>query len=255
MSMDENPFKVPEARVADVSASGGAFIADGRRVAAGRGAAWFSEGWQMFRQAPGVWIGITVAFVIAVVGLSLIPLAGLLVNILIPVLIGGIMLGCKALDEGDELRFAHLFAGFSGYAGNLVLVGVIYLVGVIAIGIVTALSVGALGAGAAAMGGGAKMMGAMLVPILVALALILPLAMAVWYAPALVVFHEVPPFQAMKTSFFVSIKNFLPFLVYGLVFLVLAILATIPLGLGWLVLGPVTYCSVYASYKDMFTDR
>jgi hypothetical protein len=32
----------------------------------------------------------------------------------------------------------------------------------------------------------------------------------------------------------------------------LAIVATIPLLLGWLVLGPVTVASVYASYCDIF---
>ena len=35
--------------------------------------------------------------------------------------------------------------------------------------------------------------------------------------------------------------------------MILAILATIPIFLGWLVLMPVMYGSIYASYKDMFT--
>jgi len=33
---------------------------------------------------------------------------------------------------------------------------------------------------------------------------------------------------------------------------VLMIVATIPLGLGWLVLGPVLAASIYASYKDIY---
>ena len=41
-------------------------------------------------------------------------------------------------------------------------------------------------------------------------------------------------------------------LVYSLVGLVLAIAASIPLGLGWLVLGPMFGGSVYASYRDIF---
>jgi len=31
------------------------------------------------------------------------------------------------------------------------------------------------------------------------------------------------------------------------------VLAAIPLGLGWLVLGPVLAASFYTSYKDIFT--
>ena len=87
---------------------------------------------------------------------------------------------------------------------------------------------------------------------LVAMVLIVPLAMALWFAPALVIFHEVAPFEAMKASFLVSIKNFVPFLIYGLVYIVLAIVATIPLGLGWLVPIPVMMASMYAGYRDMF---
>jgi hypothetical protein len=37
------------------------------------------------------------------------------------------------------------------------------------------------------------------------------------------------------------------------VFLGLAVLATLPAALGWLLLTPVTVCSVYASYRDILT--
>jgi hypothetical protein len=35
---------------------------------------------------------------------------------------------------------------------------------------------------------------------------------------------------------------------------VLALVATIPIGLGWLVLGPVLATSVYTAYLDIFGD-
>ena len=47
-------------------------------------------------------------------------------------------------------------------------------------------------------------------------------------------------------------KNVIPFLIYGLVGLVLTIVATIPLLLGWLVLIPMLIASIYVSYKDIF---
>jgi len=46
--------------------------------------------------------------------------------------------------------------------------------------------------------------------------------------------------------------NVLPLLVFGLIYLVLAVVAAIPLLLGFLVLGPVTVCAVYASYEEVF---
>jgi uncharacterized membrane protein len=60
------------------------------------------------------------------------------------------------------------------------------------------------------------------------------------------------PLASMKTSFVACLANIWPMLVYSLVGLVLAIVATIPFGLGWLVLGPVFAASVYASFKDIF---
>ena len=56
----------------------------------------------------------------------------------------------------------------------------------------------------------------------------------------------------MKGSFMGCLKNILPFLVYGVIMFVLAIVASIPLALGWLVLGPMTVASVYAAYRDIY---
>ena len=79
-------------------------------------------------------------------------------------------------------------------------------------------------------------------------------AFALWFAPALVVLRGAAPVAAIKESFSACLKNFVPFLIYGIVLLVLGIVAAIPLGLGWLVLGPVVIASVYVAYRDIFGD-
>jgi uncharacterized membrane protein len=76
--------------------------------------------------------------------------------------------------------------------------------------------------------------------------------MATWFAPALVVFHGMGAGAAMKASFLGCLKNILPFLLYGVVLFVFSILASLPLLLGWLVLGPVLAASVYTSYRDIY---
>ncbi len=91
-----------------------------------------------------------------------------------------------------------------------------------------------------------------LLAVLVALALMIPAAMAIWFAPALVVLNDFGVGDALKASFVASLKNFVPFLVYGAVFLALAIVASIPLMLGWLALGPTIVASVYTAYRDIF---
>lgn len=253
----DNPFAPPRATL-DAASAAGELVPDGQRVDAGRGGAWLSAGWRFFVQSPGVWIGITFVFAILWIVLAVIPLGGLVINLLFPVFVGGIMLGCRGLEEGTPLPFASLFAGFQSHAGPLLIVGLLYLVGSVVIGIV--IGFGMLAAmiptiSTAASGNARDILNAVpfiLIAVLVGLALLMPLFMAIWFAPALVVFHDVAPTAALRMSFSACLKNFMPFLIYGIVGFFLAILASIPLGLGWLVLMPMLWGSVYAGYRDIF---
>ena len=249
----ENPFLVSDGSSGQ---TGGNFDPAGRSVDVGRGIEWLKQGWQLFTKNPGMWIAIAVILMVIAVVLSFIPFVGsLLLNFLMPVFAGGILLGCKSLTEGGDIAIDSLFAGFKQNTGNLIMVGVFYLVGVL---IITAL-VFMIGGGAALTGGmighgpGMGMaVGGFLLAMLVMLVLLVPLAMAVWFAPALVVFHNVAPLDAMKASFSACLKNLVPFLVYGVILFVLCIIAMIPFGLGMLVMVPVMMGSVYASYVEIF---
>jgi uncharacterized membrane protein len=77
---------------------------------------------------------------------------------------------------------------------------------------------------------------------------------AYWFAPPLVMLHDLPAIPAMKESLFASLRNWLPFLVYGLVMGALAVAAAIPMGLGLLVWLPLLVASSYASYRAVFTE-
>jgi uncharacterized membrane protein len=79
--------------------------------------------------------------------------------------------------------------------------------------------------------------------------------MAVFFAPALIVLHNFKLGEALKASFHACWRNMLPFLVWGVVALVLAIVASVPLFLGWLLLGPVMLVSMYVAYRDIFFVR
>ena len=134
------------------------------------------------------------------------------------------------------------------------LLGALYLAAMIVVMLVVGLMMG-VGFGAM-MGNDPQAMAAMgitmVLAMLVMFALLLPAVMAIWFAAPLVVFHAHGAVEAMKGSFMGCLKNIVPFLVYSVVMLVLAIVATIPLGLGWLALGPVFAASVYTSYRDIY---
>ena len=255
--MTTNPYSAPAAAVADPAAPQGKFVPGGRRVAAGHGWTWFVTAWSLFRMRPVVWIAIFL-IVAAFVYLSARTqfIGGLALTLLAPIFGAGIVIGCRALDEGAELRIGHLFAGFRERFAALAGVGALYLA---ASFIVTFIALAIAGGSVMALAQGGRVEGdwmavlaALAVFLLVLFALSIPVLMAVWFAPALVSFHEKGPMEAMKESFQGCLRNTVPFLVYGVVGLAMAIVATIPLGLGLLVFGPVLMASVYTAYKDIY---
>jgi hypothetical protein len=231
-------------------------VTGGRAVGAGQGWTWIAEGFGLFRKAPGIWIAAVVILFVILIVLAFIPLLGAVATFLVmPVFVGGLLLGCRALQGGGELELAHLFAGFKEQTGNLIVVGALAIGAWIIVMVPVVLIVGTGGVMAVLRGdaAGAAAMGAsVMLAWLVALALSIPIYMALWFAPALVVLRGMAPVAALQESFFGCLKNILPFLVYSIVLMVLGIVASIPLGLGWLVLGPTLIASVYVSYRDVF---
>jgi len=255
---ESNPYQPPVTPAPPASASAGAFSAEGRAVDAGRGWEWIAEGFALFKKQPGIWILILIVLVVCSILISLVPIIGALANLLLmQVFIGGVMLGCRALDNGESFDVWCVFAGFKQNTGELVVLGLLALVGWILAFIPAMLIMGG-GAFMAMMGGGGLMpnIGALgltfVLAILVALALALPVYMALWFAPSLVVFNDLKPVDAMRASFLACLKNIVPFVLYGIILLGLCMVAAIPLGLGFLVLGPVAIASIYAGYRDIF---
>jgi uncharacterized membrane protein len=256
--MTTNPYATPRAAVSDAPVPQGEYVPGGKSVPAANGWNWIAEGWTLFKAAPGLWIGMIVVFMVMYLAAMLVPIIGPVAQyLLMPVFMGGIAAGCRAIDDGSGLQFNHLFAGFQAKFGTLAAIGALYLAGFAAIlGVVmliTGVGVFAVMAGGAqdvAASGGAAL--SILLAVLIAMALSIPLMMAIWFAPALAMFHELGAVEAMKASFSGCLRNVVPFLVYGIVGFVLAIVATIPLMLGWLALGPVFAASVYTGYRDIY---
>jgi hypothetical protein len=237
----------------------GHFIPQGRGVPMGNGWTWLDDAWTIFRKAAGTWIGMVVVFAVIAIVAHLIPFIGAIaMQILWPVFVGGLMLASRSIDQGGVAQFSQLFAGFQHRTGTLVALGAIWLVLsiiiVVIVGVITGVQVFAImGAGGNPDQVLAVAMTALLAGLLI-LALMLPLVMATWFAPALIVFNDMGVGAAMKASFGGCLKNILPFLLYGLLALIAGVIATIPLGLGWLVLAPVLTASVYTSYRDIYFE-
>jgi uncharacterized membrane protein len=257
--MSTNPSAAPKADVAGVSTTAqGNFVAEGHPVPAGHGWTWIASAWELFKRQPGIWVAIAVIAIVIFTAFHFMHAFGMILGILLtPVFTAGVVIGAKALDEGRELEIAHLFAGFINRFGALIAVGAIYLALWFAIVVlsvaVTGVSVWVmLSASPDLASATMSALLSILLAWLIALALMVPVFMAVWFAPPLVVFNKLDAPDALKASFLGCLKNIVPFLVYGLILFGFAILATIPVFLGWLVLGPVIGASIYTSYRDIY---
>jgi hypothetical protein len=228
-------------------------------VDAGRGLAWWTEAWPLFTRAALMWIVLLLALMVICVVVGLVPvLGGLAVSLATPVFGGGLMLAARKVDGGGALEFGDLFAGFRDKLSPLLVLGALLLgvsavIGALAVMFGLGAALGVL-AGAAAERPGAVLaaVGSGMFALLVLMALAVPVAMAFWFAPALVALRDVPPVEALKASFSACLRNILPMLVYGVIYIVAAAVASIPFGLGWIVLLPLLVLTIYTSYRDIY---
>ncbi len=230
------------------------------KLPAAHGWIWIKQGYSLFMKAPLLWLTLLIICIVAAVLVSLIPLVGEpLVSIATPVVLIGLMAGARAVERGEELELAYLFSGLQKRTLQLLALGVIALVGQYFIFAVMQAAGGAaivnlmmshepisdpaVMTQAVAGAGFALFIGAALFSILM---------MAMQYAPMLVYVNNLSPLAALNLSLRAFLRNMPAMLVYGLTFMAFAILATLPMMLGWLVLLPVVFTSLYVSYSEIF---
>jgi hypothetical protein len=253
-----NPYAPPRAAVQDYVESSeiGALIENGRSRPLGSGWDWIARGWQLFKAQPVMWFVVLILFVVISVVVQIIPFVGPILAFLFgPALFAGIFIGARNVDQGEPLTVGVVFAGFRERLGSLVLLALLQLLLIVAVGAVMYLAFGAqlmmmaggLMTGRASLGSFAGL--------LVAFSLLMiPFFFATYFATALVALGGTGPLTALRMSLFGCLKNILPFIVYVVVIIGLAIVATIPFGLGWIVLLPVLFVSMYGSYRDIFHE-
>jgi uncharacterized membrane protein len=232
----------------------------GRIVASGRGVEWWSEAWALFMKAAGMWIVLAIIMIIICMILSFIPvLGGLALTVLFPLFMASFVLAARKVEGGGTLEPGDLFTPLQGdKVMPLLILGAILL----AFGVAVFIVAGLLGAGAifgVAAGGADRSVGTALtalgagfIALLAMLAISVVASMALWFAPALVMFRGTAPVDALKISFAACLRNIVPFLLWGLLYIVAAIVASIPFGLGWILLAPLVMISLYVSYRDVF---
>lgn len=230
-----------------------------RAVDGGRGFEWWRQAWALFARSAGMWIVLGLILLVILAVLALVPIVGSLATCLLtPVFVASWMQAARKVDAGGTLEVGDLFTAFKGdRLMPLVAVGALLLAMIAIIFAVMMVfglggTIGLLGSTRRGAGGVWAGFGLGLVTGLIGLVLLALASMAVWFAPALVALRGTAPVAALKASVAGNLKNIVPMLLWLVIYLVAGIVASIPFGLGWIVLGPVLLLTLYTSYKDIY---
>ena len=232
------------------------YVTGGRRVAAGRALEWIPAGWELYKKQVGMWIVLGVLTFALFFVPVFIPIVGAVISILVrPLVAAGVLVAARTVDEGQELQVEHLFAGFRTKLVPLATIGATVLAAELPFMLLaahlTGVSVLAM-VGYGVEAGDLWLALRVLLAFMIVRVLMLPMALAATFAPALVMFHDKKAWVAMKESFAGCVLNILPLVVYFLISLLLGLIAVLTCGLGWLVLWPVLCSAYYVSYKDIY---
>lgn len=230
------------------------------RARAGAGAEWFKGGWQIFRENALVWVVIAVVLVAIALASNLIPLVGgVVLMVMLPVLLGGIF----RLAAGDvPLEVSRLFIVFQDppRRSRLMMLGLIMFA--VSVAISLTLGIPVLGplldlADPEAVPDLELMIDEMLQPshlvlLLVLLVVQLVVSFGCIFAVGLVTFRDAAPVPAFVDGVKTAFNNLLPLVVFGAIYSALGVLAAFTLGVGFLVLLPVTLLGGYCAYRDLY---
>lgn len=253
----DNPYHPPAASVeAEASKSDDVWaLVEPQKVSAGRGLSWIGEGFRSFSQNPGIWLAITIIYLLILMVSLFVPFA---TNILLPMLAGGLMLGIHNQDNGDSLEVKDLFEGFNTYAGQLAILGAL-IIGLTILYYIIIAVLALLGTVIVAVVEQNTDIGPIViismlvigVPIMIGLTLIY---MAVsWFGPPLIALHDLSVGEAFKMSLLGLKRNILPILICTFFMMLLTGVSLATGGLGFLIFIPVLMAASYASWKDVFT--
>lgn len=264
MNDPRNPYSAPVTHVADPDehpnpTDSEQFIPYGRSLPAGRGAAWIGDAWKLLRARPGMWAAALVLLFVAYIVLSMIPVVNIFQQLLLPFAYAGIALAADQQRRTGTFELDTLLGGFRkqpvsllAVGGTVILAGIVFLM-------VLAIFIGAE-IFRMMMSGGTPDISIFLsarfwLAFLVGLALMIPVGIATYLAPQLIVLHDQPALTAMKMSLIGCSKNLLPGLVFGLLAFVLIIVSMIPFFLGLLITIPIMVLTNYTVYRDIFVDE
>ncbi len=229
------------------------------KLTASSGTSWFSCGWDLFKSNAVTWILMLLVFFLLAL-INIVPMIGSLVfSVITPVITGGVFIAMDKNRSGTPAVVMDVFSGFhdAKVRNNLMILGALGLVILFIISIVFGASM--MGMMDMARPGHMQnfnpaMMGSMATAGLMSMLISMLWSMALMFGIPLVALKGAQPIDALKSSIKASFVNWLPLLIFGLISLVLVIVASIPAGLGFIIALPYLICTVYCAFTQIYAE-
>ncbi len=203
-------------------------------------------------------MGLSAGWMLITLALVLVPvIGGVAANLLQPVFFASFAIAARKQLAGEAPEMGDLFLGFRRPLRPLVNLGAILLVAEIAIFFLMSL-LGLPGVGdgdeVATLADYVKALRGKEWILLVGLVLTALVKGALWFAPALLAFHELSTAHAIRWSLYAALSNLGAMLAYGIALTVVFVAGALPWGLGLLVAIPVMVASTYTGYAEVFEE-
>ncbi len=232
-----------------------------RRHTIGQGWIWIRTGFDIFNKGMGASVAMIVIWFLVGMLLEQLPAGGFISQLLYMVWGAGWVVVARRGYEGQPLQFADFFAGFRHRLTPLMLGGLMVLALFMGILLICAFMLhqwgltGLLSQDPETLTLTPEQAQGFLLCLLLGLALLVPVLMAITFAPALIFFHGVGAWQAARLSFKGCMCNMWPFLWWGLLGAVLIFFGALLMLVGLLVVLPAINYSIYAAYRDIYVDE
>lgn len=220
---------------------------------------WYKAGWRLFLINPSTWILYTFLWVLLAIFLWQIPILGRVAWWMInPALYAGFLYQAAEMEQGRPLAVNRFFIGLTNKTTRLPLLtlGVITLAAYVFFSVVTMVEPSLYSTiesllRADASSGIVAIVINLFLRFVLALMILTLATMALLYSCPAIMFAGSDGFDAMMNSFETCARHWRAFAAFMGIFIGLAIVAMIPMGLGFLVLIPVTSCAAYASFQTL----
>jgi len=196
------------------------------RYEARHGIAWLAQAYALFSRKRLPWIMLLLTYYILLKLLLYVPYAGpYAISILKPVFAVGLLAAAWTQERGGTPQLSQLFQGFRANLGSLLPIGIFFVVGVTAAVFASSLVDDGKLLDLLSNAGGAMTEedftaaladGSLQAGMLFSALLTIPILIATWWAPALVVFQNAGAGTALAVSFRAAIANFRPLAIYAL---------------------------------------